>query len=193
MPVTELSTPPICPQWSHPVLVVIGVSGSGKSTLAAALADRLGWGLQEGDDLHPPANVAKMASGQPLTDEDRWPWLATVAAWITERTRSGRPGIITCSALKRSYRDKLRGPSVVFVYLAGTRADIARRLSARTGHFMPATLLDTQVATLEPPDPDENALVVQIGRSTAAEVAEVIDRLGLAPDAGSGAGADSRD
>src|ERR1700761_1029847 len=97
------------------VLVLMGVSGSGKSTVAALLAGRLGWDFEEGDDLHPPENVAKMHAGHPLNDEDRKPWLAKVAGWITEHTDAGRPGIITCSALKRRYRDVLRGEPVVFV------------------------------------------------------------------------------
>ena len=119
-------------------LVLMGVSGCGKSTVAGVLAGRLGWDFGEGDDLHPPENVAKMAAGHPLTDDDRWPWLERVAQWIREHTDAGRPGIITCSALKRSYRDILRGDHVVFVYLHGTREQIATRLAARHGHYMPA-------------------------------------------------------
>src|SRR6476620_6470349 len=130
------------------VLVVMGVSGSGKSTVAAILAGQLGWDLEEGDDLHPAANVAKMASGQPLTDEDRWPWLDKIAAWIQLHTESGTPGVITCSALKRVYRDRLRGPGVAFVHLDGSREVIGARLSKRLDHFMPSTLLDSQLATL---------------------------------------------
>ncbi|KQU56483.1 carbohydrate kinase [Rhodococcus sp. Leaf278] len=152
----------------HPVLVVMGVSGSGKSTVAGILAGALKWDLQEGDDLHPDANVAKMASGQPLTDEDRWPWLDVIAAWITDHTTTGRSGIVTCSALKRSYRDVLsaasrEGAEVIFVHLAGTKDRISGRLNARMDHFMPSSLLDTQIATLEPLGEDENAIVVDIG------------------------------
>jgi gluconokinase len=120
-----------------PVLVLMGVSGCGKSTVGALLAGRLEWDFEEGDDLHPAANVDKMASGEPLDDEDRWPWLAKVAEWIGEHTDAGRPGIITCSALKKGYRDVLRGEQVVFVYLAGTREQIARRLAARTATICP--------------------------------------------------------
>ena len=157
----------------------MGVSGCGKSTVAAALADRLGWDRAEGDDLHPPQNVAKMAAGHPLTDADRLPWLERVAAWIREHTEAGRPGIITCSALERSYRDVLRGGDVVFVYLAGTKAQIADRLAGRHGHYMPATLLDSQFAALEPPEPDEHAIRIDIGPS-AAHLAETIEsQLGL--------------
>lgn len=163
----------------QPVLVVMGVSGSGKSTVAGVLAGRLGWDLGEGDDLHPPENVAKMAAGQPLTDEDRWPWLRRVAGWITEHTEDGRPGIITCSALKRRYRDVLRGEHVRFVYLAGTREDIGARLRARHGHYMPATLLDSQCDALEPPAEDEEALWVDITPPPADQVDFIISRLGL--------------
>lgn len=161
------------------VLVLMGVSGSGKSTVAALLAGRLGWDFEEGDDLHPTANVAKMASGHALTDEDRWPWLTEVAAWITEHTSAGRPGVLTCSALKRSYRDVLRGEHVVFVYMAGSYEEIASRLSARHGHYMPAALLDSQFATLEPPSADERSITVSIAASSLAETAEIIDALGL--------------
>jgi gluconokinase len=164
-----------------PVLVVMGVSGCGKSTVGGLLAGRLGWDFEEGDDLHPQANIDKMASGQPLDDEDRWPWLAEVAEWIGAHTRSGRPGIITCSALKKSYRDVLRGEHVVFVYLAGTREQIARRLAARHGHYMAASLLDSQFDALEPPTPEESAITVDITPGSAAEADEIMSRLGLIP------------
>jgi gluconokinase len=164
----------------QPVLVVMGVSGTGKSTIAGLLAGRLGWDLQEGDDLHPPANVAKMAAGVPLTDDDRWPWLERVAAWISAHTAAGRPGVITCSALRRTYRDRLRGDGVVFVYLAVDREQLSKRLIARLDHYMPAILLDSQIATLEPPGDDENVLLVQATGVPAVEIAdEVINRLGL--------------
>jgi gluconokinase len=171
----------------QPVLVIMGVSGSGKSTIAGILAGQLGWDLEEGDDLHPPANVAKMKSGEPLTDVDRWPWLDRVAAWITDHTTAGIPGIITCSALKRSYRDRMRDPHVVFVHLAGSRDQIGQRLSARTDHFMPAALLESQAATLEPPGPDENTLVVDVGSKPAELAAEIINKLSLIPQEGSSA------
>ena len=164
---------------TEPVLVIMGVSGGGKSTVAGLLAGSLGWDLAEGDDMHPAANIAKMAAGHPLEDADRWPWLARVAEWIHARTANGRPGIVTCSALKRSYRDKLRGPSVVFVYLAGSRDLIARRIAARHGHFMPAALLESQFATLEPPGPDEQAITVDITDSAASEAGYVIRTLDL--------------
>jgi gluconokinase len=163
----------------QPVLVIMGVSGSGKSTVAGILAGQLGWDLQEGDDLHPAANVAKMSAGIPLSDDDRWPWLDAVAAWIRGHTMAGIPGVITCSALKRIYRDRLRGDHVVFVHLAGSRDTIGQRLGTRMDHFMPTTLLDSQLATLEPPGPEENTLVVDLGRKPAQEAAEIIQRLHL--------------
>lgn len=163
------------------VLVVMGVSGSGKSTLAATLADQLGWDLAEGDDMHPAANVEKMQAGTPLTDDDRWPWLDLVAAWIREHLESGSPGVVTCSALKRSYRDVLRAPGVVFVHVAGDTGTIEQRMTARSGHFMPTSLLASQLATLEPPQPDEAHLTVAADRSPDEEAAEVVVRLGLQP------------
>lgn len=153
------------PPTNAPVLVIMGVAGCGKSTVAGLLAGRLGWDLAEGDDMHSAANIAKMAAGHPLTDDDRWPWLARVAAWIREHTTAHRPGIVTCSALRRSYRDVLRGERVVFVYLAASRGLIARRLAARHGHFMPSSLLDSQFAALEPPGPDEHAITVDVSGS----------------------------
>ena len=163
----------------QPVLVVMGVSGCGKSTVAGIVAGRLGWDLEEGDGLHPQANVDKMSAGIPLTDEDRWPWLDLVADWIREHTDSATPGVITCSALKRRYRDRLAGDHVIFVHLAGTKEIIGRRLSARTDHFMPAGLLDSQMAALEPLEPDENALVVDIGPHPTELATEIIERLHL--------------
>jgi len=165
------------------VLVVMGVTGTGKSTVAGILAGLLGWDLEEGDDLHPDANVAKMSAGQPLTDEDRWPWLDRVAGWIREHTRAGTPGIITCSSLKRSYRDRLRGPGVVFVHLSGSKEQIQARLTGRLDHFMPASLLDSQLQTLEPLAPDERGVVVPLGGRPRDEVQHVLDQLGLRPAA----------
>ncbi len=163
------------------VLVVMGVSGTGKSTVAGMLAGRLGWDLEEGDDLHPAANVAKMASGQPLTDEDRWPWLDKIAAWIQLHTESATPGIVTCSALKKVYRDRLRAPGVAFVHLDGSRQVIGERLSKRLDHFMPSSLLDSQLATLEPLSADEVGVVVPLGRKPKDEVKEIMTRLHLEP------------
>jgi gluconokinase len=157
----------------------MGVAGSGKSTLGRLLAGELGWDFCEGDDLHPPANVAKMAAGHPLTDEDRWPWLARVRAWIDEHAAAGRPGVITCSALKRAYRDALRAPDVVFVHLNGTRDILTERITARGGHFMPVTLLDSQLADLEPPTPDERAISVDIALTPADQLAQILSIIGM--------------
>jgi gluconokinase len=160
-------------------VVLMGVAGSGKSTVMTQLAERLGWRSAEADDFHSPANVAKMSAGHPLTDDDRWPWLEKIAAWIQVHTASGTPGIVTCSSLKRAYRDVLRAPGVAFVHLDGTRAMIAERLSKRLDHFMPSALLDSQLATLEPLQPDENGIVVQLGKRPKDEVNEVLTRLHL--------------
>ncbi len=166
------------------VLVVMGVSGCGKSTVAGLLAGRLGWDLADGDDLHPEANVAKMAAGVPLDDADRRPWLERVARWIGEHTEAGRSGVITCSALKRSYRDLLRGPDVTFVFLHGSKKLIASRLARRHGHYMSAALLDSQFATLEPPSDDEQAITVEIEAPPAAQADTIMQRLHL-DDSGS--------
>jgi gluconokinase len=160
-----------------PILVVMGVAGTGKSTVAGLLAGQLNWELQEGDDLHPQANVAKMAAGIPLTDDDRWPWLDAIAAWMKKKTLRGEPGIVTCSALKRSYRERLRGPNVIFVFLNGTREVIEARLTSRLHHYMPPALLDSQLATLEPPTSDENVLEVNLAGTPGEEVAEVLHAL----------------
>lgn len=157
-----------------PVVVVMGVAGSGKSTVGRVVAARLGWDFGEGDALHPAPNVAKMAAGDPLTDADRRPWLALVREWIDERVRAGRPAIITCSALKRAYRDVLRDPHVVFVHLAAPPEQLLARLTARRGHFMPAALLDSQLADLEPPGPDEQALTLDASAPLDDQVAELV-------------------
>ena len=167
---TDASVPPT-------VLVVMGVSGTGKSTVAGLLAGHLGWRFEEGDDLHPEANVEKMERGVPLTDDDRWPWLDRIGAWIDAQTDAGEPGIITCSALRRAYRDRLRRPNVVFVFLSGTREVIQRRMAARSGHFMPLSLLESQLATLEPPGDDERVITVDLGGSPDEEVGQVLRHL----------------
>src|SRR5581483_9516711 len=157
----------------------MGVAGCGKSTVAGVLAGRLGWPMEEGDDLHPAANVAKMAAGHPLDDDDRAPWLARVRGWIAEREAVGEPGVVTCSALKRRYRDVLRDEHVVFVHLSGTRDQLLTRLRARQGHFMPVSLLDSQLADLEPPGPDEQALQIDIGPRPAVQADLIVDKLDL--------------
>jgi gluconokinase len=148
-----------------PAILVFGVSGSGKTTVGRMLAQRLGWAFLDADDLHPAANVEKMRAGVPLDDADRWPWLDAVGAWIDARSIEGRPSVVACSALKRAYRDRLRAgrPQLQIVYLAGSEALIADRLEQRTGHYWPPSLLPTQFAALEPPKPDEHAIVVDIG------------------------------
>ena len=158
------------------IMLLMGVSGCGKTTVGQQLAERLGWPYQEGDALHPPANVAKMAGGTPLTDADRLPWLAAVAAWIDARRAAGECGVVSCSALKRAYRQLLVGdrPDVRLVYLQGTRAQLAERLAARTGHFMPAGLLDSQLATLEEPTAAEQPLVVTIDQPVEAVVTAIV-------------------
>ncbi|WP_137387676.1 gluconokinase [Rhodoligotrophos defluvii] len=161
------------------ILVAMGVSGAGKSTIARELAERLGWAFAEGDDFHDPAARAKMAAGHALTDADRRPWLERIAAWIDARLAEGRDGVVSCSALKRSYRDLLRRdhPEVRILYLRGSRALIAARLSGRTGHFMPQALLESQFATLEEPGPDEATIVVDVDQSVPAIVDAVIAAL----------------
>jgi gluconokinase len=141
----------------HPILVIMGVAGCGKSTIGSTLATRLGWPYQEGDDFHPPANVAKMRAGKPLDDADRQPWLAAIAGWMDAQMHSRQPAVIGCSALKRAYRDLLRAghPQVWFVYLRVPRETLQRRVSARQHEYMPASLLDSQLATLEEPARDE--------------------------------------
>src|SRR5258705_4834283 len=163
------------------ILVVMGVSGSGKTTIAKALANRLGWAFEEGDDLHPGSDIAKMRSGHPLDDRDRWPWLEKVAEWIDGWRQAGKSGVITCSALKRSYRDFLvRGrPDVRLLYLHGDVELIAARLTARKEHFMPASLLDSQLATLEEPDDDEQPIYADVGRPVDDIIAEIMRDLDL--------------
>jgi len=143
------------------VIVVMGVSGSGKSTIGRSLADALGWDFQEGDALHPQANIDKMSAGVPLGDDDRWPWLDRIASWISNEGEHAKHGVVTCSALKRSYRDRLHraGDGVCFVYIRVSRAELERRTQQRQ-HFMPPSLLDSQLHTLEEPASDENALTV---------------------------------
>jgi len=159
----------------------MGVSGSGKSTVAGALADRLGWALAEGDDFQSPENVAKMKCGTPLIDEDRLPWLKSIAGWIAARLDDGETGIITCSALKHAYRDVLSGGrrGVEFVYLKGSPEVMARHLAGRHGHFMPASLLASQFDALEEPGPGEPVLTVDDDQPVEAIVSEIVGRLGL--------------
>ena len=173
---------PVVPSVVVPsVVVVMGVSGSGKTTVGALLAGRLGWEFEDGDDFHPPANVAKMSAGTPLTDEDRWPWLHTVAAWIDAVRATGRHGVVTCSGLKKAYRDILVGdrPDVRLVYLHGSRETVGRRQAARVNHFMPASLVDSQFATLQEPGADEGALIVSVEPRPGEIVDTIATTLGL--------------
>lgn len=155
-----------------PCLIVMGVSGSGKSSVGERLAARLGWLFLEGDTLHPPSNLAKLHAGIALDDADRAPWLAAIGTWIDARIAAGEPAVIACSALKRRYRDTLRDgrAGVCFAWLRVGRAELHRRLAHRHGHFMNAALLDNQLATLEPPQADEPALVIDADRAIDATV-----------------------
>ena len=161
------------------VLIVMGVSGVGKSTIALALNTHLHWPFQEGDDLHPPANVEKMSHGIALTDADRAPWLTAVRAWIDARLAAGEPGMVTCSALKRAYRDTLiaQHQNVRILYLRADPKVIEEHLAKRTGHFMPPSLLDSQLKTLEEPAPDERPITVQVTGSIDDTVSAILRAL----------------
>lgn len=169
------------------VIVLMGVSGCGKSTVGGELSRLLGWPFRDADSFHPPANVEKMSQSIPLTDEDRWPWLDAIAAWIDERLAKGSPAIVSCSALKRAYRTRLRArrQGVRLVYLLGSQDMITARLAARTDHFMPAGLLASQFATLEEPGPEERALVVGIAMPPRYMATSIIQKLGLPAAGGS--------
>ena len=162
-------------------IVVMGVSGSGKSTIASMLAQRLHWVYEDGDWFHPKSNIEKMHHGEPLNDEDRWPWLHAIAEWIDATRRAGGHGVVACSALKRAYRDVLIGArrDVRLVFLKGDRDLIARRIAARADHFMPTTLLESQFATLEEPQVDERAIVVSIVPHPREIVEAIVKELGI--------------
>jgi carbohydrate kinase (thermoresistant glucokinase family) len=162
------------------VLIIMGVSGCGKTTIAELLSRELGWEYRDGDEFHPQANVDKMHSGTPLTDEDRWPWLKAIAAWIDDKRQAGEHAIVTCSALKKSYRDILidSREDVALIYLKGDEELIADRLSKRKGHFMPKGLLHSQFQTLEEPGPDEHPITVSIVPAPAEIVAAILEELG---------------
>lgn len=155
------------------IVVVMGVSGSGKTVIGSALAKALGGRFAEGDRFHPPENITRMSSGQPLRDEDRWGWLDSIATEISEAERQGETLVISCSALKRIYRDRLRLASrnLKFVYLEVERHAAATRVAARRDHFMPASLIDSQFAALEPPTLDEGALKLDAAGNAAELVA----------------------
>jgi gluconokinase len=164
-------------------LVVMGVSGSGKSTIGERLAQRLGWSYEDGDKFHPLSNVAKMSAGQPLTDEDRWPWLQAIANEIDRVCEARGHAVIACSALKRAYRDILvhGRPDVRIIYLQGTQDLIADRLALRKGHFMPPGLLASQFKTLEPPEASENPVTVSIDAPVETIVDDIVRQSGLSP------------
>ena len=169
-----------------PLVVVLGVSGSGKTTIGAVIAGRLGVPFADADSLHSAANIAKMAAGIPLDDDDRGPWLRSVGSELARAAVAGTGLVMACSALKLSYREAIRAeaPGVLFVHLDGTREVLARRLKARSGHFMPLSLLDSQLATLEPLDAAEHGVVVDIEgppeRVAADAVAQLTSRLSTA-------------
>lgn len=162
-------------------LVVMGVSGSGKSSIAPLLAEQLGWPVSDGDEFHPAANLEKMASGVALTDADRIPWLLAIRDWINACSRSGHNVVVTCSALKRAYRDILREASayVRFVHLTSPRKLIRRRLDSRSGHFMPSSLLVSQFEDLELLEADEDGITVDVVDSPQQITESVLIRLGL--------------
>ena len=147
-----------------PLVLVMGVSGAGKSTVGTLLAARLGAPFADADAFHPPANIAKMSRGEPLVDDDRWPWLDAIGAWLDARAAAGEGGVVTCSALKRIYRDRLLAgrPAVRLLHLAGDAALIGARQAARPDHFMPASLMASQFATLEAPGEDEGTIVLSV-------------------------------
>ncbi len=165
------------------IVVVMGVAGSGKTTVAKGIAVSMHWIFAEGDAFHPEANVAKMHSGVPLTDEDRWPWLRLIGEWMDGQVEDDVSSVVTCSALRRVYRDLLREgrPNVRFCHITAPETAIADRLDHRAGHYMPPSLLPSQLATLEPLEPDEPGVTVS-GEGTEAEVLDrALHALGLTP------------
>ena len=168
------------------VIVLMGVSGSGKSTVGAELARLTGWMFRDADGFHPSANIEKMKKSIPLTDDDRWPWLDAIGTWMDERLAKSEPGIVSCSALKRAYRNRIgaKREGVRLVYLLGSQDMVAARLAARTDHFMPPGLLATQFAALEEPGPDERALVVGIAMPPAFMAKTIVDKLNIPPAGG---------
>lgn len=164
------------------IVIIFGVSGAGKTTVGKLLAEQLGWRFYEGDDFHPRANIEKMRSGRPLTDEDRWPWLERLRGQITRSIAANENAVLACSALKRAYRDRLRvSDDVKFVFLRGDFALIAEQLRQRRGHFMNPELLRSQFADLEQPEPDEDVLTSELGRTPQELVEDIKTKLRLAP------------
>jgi gluconokinase len=167
------------PEPAPRALIVMGVSGSGKTTIGEELARRIGWRYEDADTFHPAGNVAKMSAGQPLTDEDRWPWLHAIADEIDRAVAAGERVVIGCSALRRVYRDVLvhGRDDIRIIYLKGAQSLIAGRLGQRKGHFMPPGLLTSQFATLEPPTPDERAVTVSIDAPAGSIVDDILRQL----------------
>lgn len=165
------------------IVIVAGVAGSGKTTVGTQLAKRLSWRFADADSFHPAANVAKMRAGIPLTDEDRAPWLRAITGWMDDIGALGESGVVTCSSLKRRYRDQLLDgrPAVTMVFLWVSRDVLIERLSHRLGHFFPEKLLDSQLAAVEPPAPDERVLTLPVDGDPAQLVTEIVTRLGLEP------------
>lgn len=166
-------------------LIVMGVTGCGKTTIGALLAGRLGAVFLDGDDYHPPENVAKMSSGTPLTDEDRWPWLDRLGEVIERSVAERGSAVLACSALRRVYRDRLVEACAVpplFIHLSGARELIHTRMASRREHYMPTALLDSQIATLEAVGSDENAMVLEIDSPADVIVARILDRLKSEPE-----------
>jgi gluconokinase len=164
------------------IVIVFGVSGAGKTTIGKLLAEQLGWRFYEGDDFHPRANIEKMRSGRPLTDEDRWPWLERLRDQITRSIAAKENAVLACSALRRAYRDRLRvSDDVKFVFLRGNYALVAEQLRQRRGHFMSPELLRSQFADLERPEPDEDVLMTELGRTPQELVEDIKTKLRLAP------------
>jgi len=172
---------PKAPSNNVSAIVVMGVSGSGKSTIASMLAQRLHWVYEDADWFHPKSNIEKMHHGEPLNDEDRWPWLRAIAEWIDATRSAGGHGVVACSALKRAYRDILIGTrrDVRLVFLKGDRDLIARRIAARADHFMPSTLLESQFAALQEPQADERPIVVTIVPHPREIVEAIVSELGV--------------
>jgi gluconokinase len=170
------------------IVIVAGVAGSGKTTIGTQLAERLGWRFADADNFHTAVNVAKMRAGIPLTDKDRAPWLRAIVAWMDHVDAAGQSGVVTCSALRRAYRDQLLTghPGARMVFLEVDRDKLVRRLATRPGHFFPEELLDSQLDALEAPAPDEQVLALPEDGDVAHTVAEIIARLGLGGQGGQG-------
>jgi gluconokinase len=166
-------------------VVVMGVAGSGKTSVGERLAERLGVTFRDADEFHSGANKQKMSSGVPLTDADRWPWLDAIGAAIAEAVAGGRGIVVACSALKRVYRERIlaqAGPAVTFLWLDGSRETLEARIGGRTGHFMPASMLDSQLATLEPPAASEPVVRVSVESPLEAVVEAAVAALQAAPE-----------